>query len=162
MIENVFEKLCDLFEKGHADFKVIAHEAAGKTSLSVSEIRGTELGQGAKALCCVVKGNGQKKRVLAVLPADMKADLIALAHALGGTRASLASPDEVSEYTGCVFGAVPPVSFHPDLLLVIDPHLKTRYTEIAFNAGLLDHSIIIKTEDYLRIVQPQEVAFAQG
>ena len=96
---------------------------------------------------------------MAVLPADKQADLTKLAQALGARRASLASPVEVTELTGCVFGAVPPVSFHPNLKLVADPTLYTRYDELAFNAGALDHSIIIATQDYKRIVAPQLIDF---
>ena len=159
MIENVLDKLVQLFTEGKAHFRVLEHEEAGKSSQSVAEIRGTKLGQGAKALVCHVKGNGVKLYVLAILPADKQADLSKLALAMGGRRASLASPDEVMELTGCVFGAVPPVSFHPQLKLIADPSLYERYDELAFNAGLRDHSIIIKTEDYKRIVHPELVDF---
>ncbi|HHT1687219.1 TPA: YbaK/EbsC family protein, partial [Raoultella ornithinolytica] len=57
------------------------------------------------------------------------------------------------------FGAIPPFSFHPDLRLIADPLLFDRYPEIAFNAGQLDKSIILNTEDYLRIARPELVAF---
>lgn len=159
MVENVFEKLCALFEKGGARFRVMHHATSGKSSQSVADIRGTELGQGAKALCCTVKGNGVKCHVLGVLPADKQADLQKLAAAVGGRRASLASPEEVMALTGSVFGAVPPVSFTQELILIADPSLFTRYEEIAFNAGRLDASIIIRTEDYRRIVHPKEAEF---
>ena len=82
-----------------------------------------------------------------------------LAAAVGGRRASLASPDEVMDLTGCIFGAVPPVSFHPDLELICDPTLFTRYSELAFNAGSRDVSIIISTDDFKRIVAPKVAAF---
>ena len=150
MPENVLDQLCEMFRAGNAQFRVLHHEAAGKTSQSVAEIRGTELGQGVKC------------HVLAVLPADKQADLSKLAAAFGGRRASLASPDEVRELTGCVFGAVPPVSLHPDLRLVADPSLYERYDELAFNAGALDTSIIIRTEDYRRIVAPEPVSFVKA
>lgn len=160
MVENVLEKLTALFSEGGANFRVVEHVAGGKSSESVAAQRGTVLGQGAKALCCVVKGSGRKQYVLAVLPADMKADLSRVAEALGGKRASLASPGEVLELTGSVFGAVPPVSFHPDLALIADPALFTRFDELAFNAGHLDRSIIINTQDFKRIVDPRLVEFA--
>ena len=73
--------------------------------------------------------------------------------------ASLASPDEVTELTGCVFGAIPPLSLHPELKLVADPLLFERYDELAFNAGTLTRSIILRTEDYRRIVAPTTVSF---
>ena len=82
-----------------------------------------------------------------------------LAAAVGGRRASLASPDEVMDLTGCIFGAVPPVSFHPDLELICDPTLFTRYSELAFNAGSRDVSIIISTDDFKRIVAPKVADF---
>ena len=45
------------------------------------------------------------------------------------------------------------------LKLVADPSLYERYKELAFNAGLRDHSIIINTEDYKRIVHPELIDF---
>lgn len=152
------QRLLDLLALEGARFRVISHEAVGKCE-AVSEIRGTALGQGAKALVCKVKGNGVNQHVLAILPADQQADLSRLATFLGGLRASLASPAEVDALTGCVFGAIPPFSFHPQLMLVADPLLFERYSEIAFNAGVLDKSIILNTDDYLRIAQPEQVEF---
>ena len=134
------------------------HEAVGKCE-AVSEIRGTDLRQGAKALVCKVKGNGVKKHVLAILAADLQADLSQLASHFGGLKASLASPAEVDALTACVFGAIPPFSFHPDLALVADPLLFERFDEIAFNAGLLEKSVIMDTQDYLRIARPELVTF---
>ncbi|UAN34782.1 YbaK/prolyl-tRNA synthetase associated domain-containing protein [Enterobacter asburiae] len=146
-----------LTEKG-ARFRVMEHEAVGKCE-AVSEIRGTDLRQGAKALVCKVKGNGVKKHVLAILAADLQADLSQLASHFGGLKASLASPAEVDTLTACVFGAIPPFSFHPDLALVADPLLFERFDEIAFNAGLLEKSVIMNTQDYLRIARPELVTF---
>ena len=105
------QRLIALLSQEGADFRVVTHEAVGKCE-AVSEIRGTALGQGAKALVCKVKGNGVNQHVLAILAADQQADLSQLASHIGGLRASLASPAEVDELTGCVFGAIPPFSFH--------------------------------------------------
>lgn len=155
---TTFDKLSALLDQHHAHYRVMEHAATGKCE-EVAALRGTELGQGAKALVCHVKGNGVKQHVLAVLPADQQADLARLASALGGTRASLASPAEVEKLTGCVFGAIPPFSFHPDLLLVADPSLFTRYQELAFNAGLLEKSMVLNTADYQRIARATVLAF---
>lgn len=106
-----------------------------------------------------MKGNGVKKHVLAILAADLQADLSQLASHFGGLKASLASPAEVDALTACVFGAIPPFSFHPDLALVADPLLFERFDEIAFNAGLLEKSVIMDTQDYLRIARPELVTF---
>ncbi|WP_416054678.1 YbaK/EbsC family protein [Mannheimia haemolytica] len=126
---------------------MVEHPSAGKSE-EVAKIRGTEIGQGAKALVCKVKGNGVKQAVLAILPADYQADLTKIAEHLGGLRASLASPAEVAELT--------------DLLLVAEPSLFERYAELAFNAGTLERSIILNTEDYQKIVNPVLVQFAKS
>ena len=159
MVQDVLGKLCALFDSGAAKYRVVHHPACERSSQSVSEVRGTELGQGAKALVCLVKGNGVKQYVLAVLPADCQADLGKLATALGGRRAGLCSAEEVMDLTGCIFGAVPPVSFHEKLMGIADPTLFTRYKELAFNDGSRGTSIIIDTQDFHRIVHPREIDF---
>ena len=155
-----FKRLTALLNEQQARYRVVEHPTAGKSE-EVAKIRGTQLGQGAKALLCHVKGNGIKQHVLAILPADKQADLSAVAHSIGGTRASLASPVEVDTLTDCVFGAIPPFSFHPDLLLVADPLLFERFDELAFNAGTLERSMILNTQDYQRIAQPKLVSFVK-
>ncbi|EHM44723.1 YbaK/prolyl-tRNA synthetase associated domain-containing protein [Hafnia alvei] len=155
-----FDRLSALLDEQQARYRVVEHPTAGKSE-EVAKIRGTQLGQGAKALLCHVKGNGIKQHVLAILPADKQADLSAVAHGIGGTRASLASPVEVDTLTDCVFGAIPPFSFHPDLLLVADPLLFERFDELAFNAGTLERSMILNTQDYQRIAQPKLVPFVK-
>ena len=159
MSEQIFEKLKELLSTQNANFRAVSHESV-KTSAEVAVARGTQLGQGAKALVCAIKGGGAKRYVLAVLPADYKADLQLIARALDGTRASLASPDEVARLTDCVPGSVPPFSFCEELELIADPSLFTRYDELAFNAGLLDRSIILNAKDYERIARPRSVKFA--
>lgn len=154
------EKLLALLDRHQARYRLITHEATGKCE-AVAAIRGTAVGQGAKALVCHVKGNGVKQHVLAVLPADRQADLTSVAEAVGGRRASLASPAEVDMLTGCVFGAIPPFSFHPDLTLVVDPLLFERFEEIAFNAGRLDRSVIVNTDDYRRLCNANVVKIIQ-
>ncbi|MEQ1961794.1 YbaK/prolyl-tRNA synthetase associated domain-containing protein [Xenorhabdus khoisanae] len=159
MLKNdIFERLTALLDTHNARYRVMEHATGGRSE-EVANIRGTQLGQGAKGLVCHVKGNGYRQYILAVLPADQQADLATLARQTGGSRASLASPKEVSELTHCVFGAIPPFSFHPDLKLVADPFLFDRYDELAFNAGSLERSIILNTEDYRRIAIPELVAF---
>ncbi|VDR27943.1 Prolyl-tRNA deacylase proX [Raoultella terrigena] len=130
---NTHLQLLALLDERQARYRLVEHEAVGKCE-AVSEIRGTELGQGAKALVCKVKGHGVNQHVLAILAADQQADLARLAQHVGGSKASLASPAEVDALTACVFGAIPPFSFHPALRLVADPLLFENFSEIAFNA----------------------------
>ncbi|WP_296952012.1 YbaK/prolyl-tRNA synthetase associated domain-containing protein [uncultured Massilia sp.] len=151
----VFDRLVALLSAQDARYRVIAHPAAGKSE-EVARIRGTEVGQGAKAMACKLKvPDAPAVHVLAVLAADRQLDLQALADLFGARRASLMSPREILDMTGCVLGAIPPFSFHPDLVLVADPDLFGRYREIAFNAGRLDASMVLDSDDYLRVARPR-------
>ena len=60
MSVKTFEKLTALLDEHQARYRVVEHPTAGKSE-EVAKIRGTELGQGAKALVCKVKGNGVKQ-----------------------------------------------------------------------------------------------------
>ncbi|RJG22376.1 YbaK/prolyl-tRNA synthetase associated domain-containing protein [Massilia cavernae] len=157
----VFLKLVELLVAHRARYRVIEHRAAGRSE-EVARIRGTEAGQGAKAMACKLQmPNAPSRYVLAVLAADRQLDLAVLAAHFQAKRASLMSPQEIDTLTGCVLGAIPPFSLNQDLQLVADPELLARYQEIAFNAGRLDASIVLATEDYLRIAQPQLVDIRQ-
>ncbi len=159
---DVFEQLQDLLTAQAARFRLLRHPAAGK-SVEVAALRGTEVSQGAKALVCRVKmSSTQRKHVLAVFPADAQADLEAIARAVGGKKAALASHELARELTGCEIGAIPPFAFNPGLHLLVDPTLRQRHDEIVFNAGRLDASIIMRTDDYFRIAQPELAAFVRA
>lgn len=160
-MNSTFHQLITLLDKHQARYRLIEHAPEGKCA-AVAQLRGTHPAQGAKALVCHVKGNGIKQYVLAVLPADCQADLTQVASAVGGTRASLASPAEVAELTGCVFGAIPPFSFHPALKLIVDPLLFARFEEIAFNAGRLDRSVILNREDYRSLAGAMPASFRRA
>ena len=84
------------------------------------------------------------------------------ARAAGGKKASLASRDLARELTGCEIGAIPPFSFNPDLCLLVDPSLRERHEEIVFNAGRLDASILLNTEDYFRLAAPDEAPLTRA
>lgn len=148
----MFNKLNALLQQEHARFRVIHHPAEG-TSEKVAEIRGTLPGQGAKAMLCRIKERPEVL-VLAVLSGNRKVDFKKLGQSVGGKKASLVPADEATELTGCVMGAVPPFSFWPNVRLVVDPQLLADHGEIAFNAGRLDTSMVLNSEDYTRIAAP--------
>ncbi|MGZ5182939.1 MAG: YbaK/prolyl-tRNA synthetase associated domain-containing protein [Ramlibacter sp.] len=157
----VFRKLVTLLDGGGARYRVIEHPAAGRSE-EVARIRGTEVGQGAKAMACKLQIPGRPALyVLAVLAADRQLDLAALARQFEAKKASLMSPKEIDALTGCVLGAIPPFSFDPELQLVADPELFERYREIAFNAGRLDASMVLDADDYLRLARPRMLAIRQ-
>lgn len=154
----MFNKLIELLQQEHARFRVIHHPAEG-SSEKVAEIRCTLPGQGAKAMLCYVK-ELPDVFVLAVLSGNRKVDFKKLGQVVGGKKASLVSSDEAIKLTGCVMGAVPPFSFWPNVRLVVDPRLLDDHEEIAFNAGKLDTSMVLNSQDYKRIAAPLIAAIA--
>jgi len=152
-IQSPFEKIKKFLQDNQIEFTVIEHPAEGKSE-EVAKIRNTEVGQGAKALVCQIRGQSQYKYLLVVSAGDQKVDFKKLAEKLNVKRVSMASLDTVSELTTCVPGSVPPFSFHQDLTLIADPDIFNRYEEIAFNAGSLEKSIKMKAKDYLKIAKP--------
>lgn len=156
---SVHEQLTALLDTAGVPYRLLRHAAEGRSE-AVAAIRGTAVGQGAKALVCRVKlSSSQRAHVLAVFPADRQADLEAIARACGGKKASLASRDLARELTGCEIGAIPPFVFNDALSLLVDETLGTRHEEIVFNAGRLDASILMRARDYLALVQPRTAAF---
>jgi Ala-tRNA(Pro) deacylase len=148
----MFERIEALLREAGARYRVIRHPAEGGSE-RVARVRGTLVGQGAKAMLCRVREQ-PGLFVLAILPGDRKVDFKKVAQAVDGKKASLASPEEAAARTGCAIGAIPPFSFSSDMRLVVDPQLLSRHQEIAFNAGRLDTSIVLDAADYARIAQP--------
>ncbi|WP_263773013.1 YbaK/prolyl-tRNA synthetase associated domain-containing protein [Propionivibrio soli] len=148
----MFEQLIKLLDASAARYRVIEHPAEGSSEL-VAAIRGTKPGQGAKAMLCRLKEHPETI-VLSVLPGDRKVDFKKVGQAAGGKKATFVSPEEATALTGCAIGAIPPFSFHPAIKLVVDPKLIEDFEEIAFNAGRLDTSIVLNSEDYVRIAKP--------
>lgn len=64
--------------------------------------------------------------------------------------------------TGCQIGAIPPFVFDERIQLIVDPALTTGYREIAFNAGRLDASMVLDTQDYLAIAKPRLLDISQA
>ncbi|UMX87668.1 YbaK/prolyl-tRNA synthetase associated domain-containing protein [Klebsiella pneumoniae] len=153
---NIHQRLCALLDEHRARYRVMAHEAVGQCE-AVSAIRGTALGQGAKALVCKVKGNGVNQHVLAILAADRQADLASLARHIGGSKASLASQRRWRPSPPAC-SAFHPFSFHPALRLVADPLLFDAFLKSPLTPGA-DRSIILDTEDYLHIARPEIATF---
>ncbi|HET9651824.1 MAG TPA: YbaK/prolyl-tRNA synthetase associated domain-containing protein [Usitatibacter sp.] len=148
----MFDRLVTLLQERNARFRIVEHLPEGRSDL-VARIRGTAPGQGAKAMLCKSK-DGSGKLVLAVLPGDRKLDFRKVAQAAGLGKVTLASADEAMQATGCAIGAIPPFTFSANIRLVVDPALVESWSEIAFNAGRLDRSMVLDSRDYLRIAEP--------
>src|SRR6201996_7662213 len=136
-MSDVFDRLVALLSEAKATFRVIEHEAEGRSE-KISVIRGNRPDQAAKAMVLDVRGGGGGKRsVLAILPGSRKLDFAAVAALFEARKCGFASPETAQQLTGCVMGAVPPFALNPDLTIVVDQDLLANDT-LFFNAGRLD------------------------
>ena len=154
MASDVFDRLVALLRDAKAKFRVIEHEAEGKSE-AISAIRGNRPDQAAKAMVLDVRGGGGGRRhVLAILPGSRKLDFNAVAALFEARKCGFASPDTAQELTGCVMGAVPPFALNPDLAVVVEEDLLANET-LFFNAGRLDRSMELDTKDWIAAAQPR-------
>ena len=147
-MEQVFFKIKELLDKNNINYRVLDHEPT-PTSKDAARDRVTSEEQGAKALILRSKGSF----ILCVLPGNEKIDLKKLRLILNQKSLSLASREEVKEVSNCVPGEVPPFGNIFNIKTYVDKSL-LKNEEIAFNAGMVTRSIVMKTEDYLKIVNP--------
>ncbi|HEY2674799.1 MAG TPA: YbaK/prolyl-tRNA synthetase associated domain-containing protein [Rugosimonospora sp.] len=151
---DAYQRLVSLLDGGGARYRVIDHAPEGRTEV-VSAYRGNPVECAAKCLVVMVKiGKRTSRYFLAVVSGDARVDLQALKRLAGGTYVAFASTDKAETLAGSVSGTILPFSFHPDLELIVDPGLLT-HREIYFNAGRLDRSLALDTDDYQRLADPQ-------
>ena len=128
-----------------ARFRLLEH-APVFTSAEASQVRGTPIDSGAKALV-MLAANGP---VQVVLPGSRRVDNARVRAILGTRTLRFATPEELLTLTGCVPGAVPPFGNLFGLPVLVDEALAAR-EEIAFNAGDNSASIVMPCADFLRL-----------
>ncbi len=161
MAGEVFDQLVTLLTEAKAKFRVIEHEAEGKSE-AISVIRGNRPDQAAKAMVLDVRGGGGGRRhVLCILPGSRKLDFNAVAALFEARKCGFASPDTAQQLTNCVMGAVPPFALNTALTIVVEEDLLANDT-LFFNAGRLDRSMELDTRDWLAIARPRIAKVAAG
>jgi len=156
---DVFDRLVTLLREAKATFRIIEHEAEGRSE-KISVIRGNRPEQAAKAMVLDVRGGGGGRRnVLAILPGNRKLDFVAVAALFEARKCGFASPESAEALTGCVMGSVPPFSLNPDLSVVVDADLLANQT-LFFNAGRLDRSMELATRDWMAVARPRVARIA--
>ncbi len=154
---GVFEDIKDLLEKSGIDYRTVHHEPTF-TSEESAHVRGEKLEVGGKA---IVMKLGDDDFKLFVISAVFKTDSKKIKNLFNAKKTRFADKDELIKLTGLVPGSVPPFG-RPilDLDLFIDKSI-TENEKIAFNAGSLTDSIIMKTSDYLRIANGEIIDIAK-
>ena len=145
---SVFERICSLLDAHDVSYRILEHEPAF-TSEEAARVRGTELGQAAKALVF----RADRKPILIVVPGNRRVDTHAFKKMFGIRNLWFVSPEQVEDLTGVSIGAVPPFG----TLIGIPTYLDRRVAEndrIVFNAGSHTRSVMMSPEDLVAITDP--------
>lgn len=150
----IYKKIKNLLQVNEIPFNELRHDPEGRT-INVSKLRGNRLSQAAKAMVLQVKlSKDTKSFVLAIIPGDRKLDFKKIAFLLKAKSVRLAPPDQAEQLTQCKMGSVPPFSFDKNLKILADPLLKEN-SQIVFNAGKLDRSIVLNCRSYFELARPK-------
>ena len=139
-------------------FETFEHEPVMTSEQAAKTRPGYLLQQGAKAIIVRVKKfKKDKVYVMLVLPADLRFDNKKVKDIYRSKDVRFATEQEVFEITdGVQIGAVPPFGNLFGLEVLVDPKL-LKNEKIVFNAGDRRFSIAMKSEDYLKLVNPKIV-----
>lgn len=155
-MSDVFESIKKLLDSNGISYRLVHHQPT-TTSEESAAARGENISIGGKAI--VMKILDEFK--LFVLSAALSIDSRKIKTAFSTKRTRFATAEELLELTGLVPGSVPPFG-RPilDIDLYLDRSIIAN-ERIAFNAGSLTYSIIMRTEDYLRLVDAQVSDFSK-
>lgn len=148
----VLEAIRRLLKEHGIEFREVHHPPT-RTSRESAEARGEPMDIGGKAIVFKVDDTFH----LFVLSASLQIRSRQIRHHLGARRTRFATEEELRELTGLVPGSVPP--FGPPILpfaVYVDPSVLAN-DRIAFNAGSLTDSIIMRRDDWERLLRPAGV-----
>jgi Ala-tRNA(Pro) deacylase len=153
---TVLDRLLALLDAAGASYVRTSHRPVF-TSADAAEARGSSLHSGAKAL--VMKHD--EGYVMAVIPADLALEGVALRKHLGSRRLRFATKEELLELTGLAPGSVPPFGSLFGLRTVCDTGLAEN-EQINFNAGSHSESLRIAYSSYTRVEKPEVLKIARA
>ncbi len=152
----VVNRIIDLLKENNCWLETFEHEAV-RTSEEAAKVRtGYSISQGAKAMIVrVKKSNTVKRFVMLVVPGSLRFDEKKVKEVLEAKDVRFATEFEVDSITGGVLpGGVPPFGNLFGLEVFVDPKLLEN-EKIIFNAGDKRYSIAMRSEDYVKVVEPE-------
>ena len=155
--KKVFESIKSFLEEKQIEFRHVHHEPTF-TSEESAKARGEDISIGGKAILMKLDDN----YALFIVSASKKVDSKKIKSKCGAKKIRFANVDELKSLTnGLVPGCVPPFG-RP--ILPFDLHIDesiTKNEKIAFNAGSLTDSIILKVGDYLKVAGGNVFSFSE-
>lgn len=132
-----------LARHGFAD-KIMRFEVSTKTAAMAAEAVGCEVAQIVKSLVLMADDGP----VLALVPGDRRADMSAIAKALGVDSVRMADPNEVRDATGYAIGGVCPFDLPDSLRVLIDESLG-RFGSVYAACGTPDSVVPLSVESLI-------------
>jgi Ala-tRNA(Pro) deacylase len=158
MTRHIFDGIRDLLDSAGVAYDE-AHHQAVRTAQEAADARGCSVEIGAKS---IVMKTDDVFRLFVLSGASALRSRLVRKH-LGVRRTRFATPEELVELTnGVEPGAVPP--FGRPILpfeVFVDPGL-LEHEQVAFTPGVHTVSILMRSDDWLRIAQPEVFRFARG
>ena len=154
---TTLEKIKRYLTDSGIEFRSLHHQPT-PTSEDAARVRGEPVEIGGKALVMKI----DRAFYNFVLSGARRVDSKKIRRRLGARKARFATVDELKELTGLVPGSVPP--FGEPILplgLFVDVSI-VENDRVAFNAGSLTDSIIMRTEEYLRGARPEVFDFSKS
>ncbi len=152
----ITEKITSILKENNCWFETFEH-APVRTSEEAAKLRtGYTLHQGAKTIIARVRESGKGKRfVMFLVPGDKRFDADKIKSEFGLSDLRFAIESEVAEITGNVLpGGVPPFGNLFGLEVYTDRGVLEN-EKIIFNAGDRSFSVAMKSEDFVKLVNPK-------
>ena len=152
---TMFETICAFLNERNIPFRTVHHEPTF-TSEESAKARGEDVRIGGKAILMKIDDDFK----LFVLSAAFKIDSKKIKEHFKAKSIRFATKEELHSLAGLVPGSVPPFG-EPilDFDLFIDRSV-LQNEMIAFNAGSLTDSIIMKVTDYLTVAHAHQIYFS--
>ncbi len=152
---TMFETICAFLNERNIPFRTVHHEPTF-TSEESAKARGEDVRIGGKAILMKIDNDFK----LFVLSAAFKIDSKKIKEHFKAKSIRFATKEELHSLAGLVPGSVPPFG-EPilDFELFIDRSV-LQNEMIAFNAGSLTDSIIMKITDYLTVAHAHQIYFS--
>jgi len=130
------------------DTRASLREGGRGYALEAVEALGIDAARVFKTIVVSVDG----RLAMAIVPADAEVDLKAVADALGGRRASIATPAEAEKATGYVLGGISPLGTRRALATVLDASA-AAFPAIHVSAGRRGLEIELAAADLVALVR---------
>ncbi len=153
---SVYDTIKSLLEGYGIAFRTV-HHAPTRSSEESANVRGIDVALGGKAI--LMKVGDEFK--LFVISAAKRIDSAKIKSRFSVKKIRFATAEELQQLTGLVPGSVPP--FGKPILpfeLYVDVSIQQNQ-EIAFNAGSLTDSIIMRTDDYFKVAEAEVFEFGE-